>query len=260
MKTKICQLVLPLLMPVLLLAAGKKPARDYYQIIIYHFKTEAQEKAIDAYIGAAFLPAAHRLGIASVGVFKPLANDTSEDKRVYVLLPFKSEEQLMSFPGKLDADAAYTTAAASWLDVPYNEPAYTRMESIWLQAFPMALQLQLPKLNSPLASHIYELRSYESPTEKLFRNKVHMFNEGGEVPLFKRLNFNAVFYASVIHGSRMPNLMYMTSFEDMADRDAHWKTFSADPEWKKLSSMPFYQHNVSRNETIFLRATPYSDY
>ena len=87
-----------------------------------------------------------------------------------------------------------------------------------------------------------------------------MFNEGGEVDLFKRLNFNAVFYAEVIAGSSMPNLMYMTSFENKADRDAHWKTFVDDAEWKKLSGDPMYQHNVSKADIVLMRAAEYSDY
>ena len=120
--------------------------------------------------------------------------------------------------------------------------------------------LTLPNLNSPKAERVYEFRSYESPTEKLFRNKVQMFNEGGEVALFKRLNFNAIFYSEVIAGGSMPNLIYMTSFENMADRDAHWKTFTADPEWKKLSSDPSYQHNVSKADIILMKAASYSDY
>src|SRR5215217_5987049 len=103
--------------------------------------------------------------------------------------------------------------------------------------------MAVPQLSSAKAQRIYELRSYEGPTEKLYLNKVQMFNQGGEVPLFKRLNFNAVFYASVLAGSRMPNLMYMTTFENRAEREAHWKTFTDDAEWKKLSSMPEYQHN-----------------
>jgi hypothetical protein len=86
-----------------------------------------------------------------------------------------------------------------------------------------------------------------------------MFNEGGEVPLFKRLGFNAVFYADVISGSHMPNLMYMTSFENRAAREEHWKSFSADPEWKKLVALPEYQHNVSKAEVILCHAADYSD-
>lgn len=86
-----------------------------------------------------------------------------------------------------------------------------------------------------------------------------MFNEGGEIDLFKRLGFNAVFYSSVISGAKMPNLMYMTTFENKAARDAHWKTFVEDPFWKKLSAMPEYQHNVSHIDITFLHPTDYSD-
>jgi hypothetical protein len=87
-----------------------------------------------------------------------------------------------------------------------------------------------------------------------------MFNEGGEVGLFKRLNFNAVFYAQVLAGNKMPNLMYMTTFENMQDREAHWKAFGDDPFWKKLSSLPEYQHNVSHADIIFLHPVAYSDF
>jgi hypothetical protein len=87
-----------------------------------------------------------------------------------------------------------------------------------------------------------------------------MFNEGDEVGLFKRLRFNAVFYAEVISGRRMPNLMYMTTFIDLASHDEHWKAFSNDPYWKKLSAMPEYQHNVSKINIYLLRPTEYSDY
>ena len=87
-----------------------------------------------------------------------------------------------------------------------------------------------------------------------------MFNEGGEIDLFKQLNFNAVFYGSVVSGSRMPNLMYMTTFENKTDRDAHWKAFGDSPVWQKLKALPEYQNNVSKNDQIFLYPTLYSDY
>ena len=238
---------------------GKPPAGEFYEIKVYHFKTAEQEKGLDDYLQNALIPALHRIGIAKTGVFKPLANDTAADKLVYVFMPLKSFEQLLSLPGKLEKDAGYNTAGSVYLNAAYNNPPYTRMESIILKSFRMAPQMQLPGLATPLAERIYELRSYESPTEKLYVNKVHMFNEGGEVPLFKRLEFNAVFYGEVISGSHMPNLMYMTSFDNMASREQHWKNFSADAAWKKLSAMPEYQHNVSKAEIILLRAAPYSD-
>jgi hypothetical protein len=52
----------------------------------------------------------------------------------------------------------------------------------------------------------------------------------------------------------------MTTFENMQDRDAHWKTFVEDAEWKKLSAMSEYQHNVQHIDIIFLRPVPYSDF
>ena len=87
-----------------------------------------------------------------------------------------------------------------------------------------------------------------------------MFNEGGEVTLFKRLNFNAIFYAKAIVGDRMPNLIYITSFNNMADRDAHWKAFGASPEWQSISNMPKYAKSVSRNETVLMIARMYADF
>ena len=90
--------------------------------------------------------------------------------------------------------------------------------------------------------------------------KVHMFNEGGEVTLFAKLNFNAIFYSKVIAGSRMPNLIYMTSFNNMDDRNEHWKAFSADPLWKKISAAPEYLKTVNRNETILMSARDYADF
>jgi hypothetical protein len=134
------------------------------------------------------------------------------------------------------------------------------METILLKAFPLAPQMQLPSLKSAKKERVYELRSYESATELKFDNKVKMFNEGDEIGLFKKLNFNAIFYSEVVAGSKTPNLMYMTSFENKADRDEHWKTFGNDPYWKKLSAMPEYQNNVSHIDITFLYPTEYSDF
>jgi hypothetical protein len=53
--------------------------------------------------------------------------------------------------------------------------------------------------------------------------------------------------------------MYMTSFENMAAHDDHWKTFGADPTWKGLSADPQYQHNVSHIDIVLLHAASYSE-
>jgi len=239
---------------------NKKPAREFYQLTVYHFKNAEQEKVLDNYFQNALLPALHRLKINNAGVFKSWANDTVQDKLLYVFMPFKSLEAVTDLPSKLKGDAGYLAAGAPYLEAAYNDPPYSRIETILLRAFPLAPQMQLPALQSPKKERVYELRSYESATEKKFENKVEMFSQGDEIGLFKRLNFNAVFYSEVIAGSKMPNLMYMTSFENRTARDEHWKTFGNDPYWKKLSTMPEYQNNVSHIDITFLYPADYSDF
>jgi hypothetical protein len=234
--------------------------REYYQLQVFHFRTNAQEAMIDEFLSRAFLPAMHRQSIAQVGVFKPIGNDTASDKLIYVLLPLKTAGQFSNITSALLKDKNYVQAAKQWNELPPTNPPYVRLETIFMQAFRLAPRMKLPALKSPKNQRVYELRSYESATEALYRNKVKMFNEGGEIALFARLQFNAIFYAEVLAGSRMPHLMYLTSFENMEERNRHWKTFVDDPEWKKLSSMPEYQNNVSKADIILMRAAEYSDY
>jgi hypothetical protein len=237
-----------------------KKEREYYRLTVYHFNTAAQEKVLDNYLQNALVPVLHRMNIKNVGVFKSHTNDTVTDKTLYVLVPVQSLDAVMKIPAKLGSDQDYLSAGAEYNNAVYSSPSYTRMETILLQAFPLAPQLQQPVLNGPRKERVYELRSYESATENIFKNKVQMFNEGGEIDLFKRLNFNATFYGEVIAGGKMPNLMYMTCHENKTVRDANWKTFVDDPFWKKLSSQPEYQHNVSHIDIMFLYPTDYSDF
>ena len=238
-------------------AAG--PGRQYYRLSVYHFKDREQEKILDQYFAGALLPALHRMRIVSAGVFKALANDTASDKKIYVFIPFKSAGEVQELNDDLQKDKNYQAAGQEYLNAVFSTPPYTRIETIILYAFPLAPRLQLPGLTSAKNERVYELRSYESATEKIYQNKVKMFNDGDEIGLFKRLGFNAVFYSEVIAGPRMPNLMYMTTFENMADREKHWKAFSDDAQWKTLSGLPLYQHNVQHADILFLRPTDYSD-
>lgn len=229
----------------------------YFILRVYHYKDALQEASIDSFLQYRYLPFLHSSKLNNVGVFKALANDTATDKRTYVFIPFKSLKEWESFSS--NSIEPTVTGDAGYVNAAYNKPAYTRFETILLKAFPLMEALAPSKLTAPKNQRVYELRSYEGPTEKFFRNKVKMFNEGGEIALFSRLGFNAVFYSEVVFGSKMPNLMYMTSFDNMESRNEHWKAFSADPAWKTLSALPEYQHNVSHSDIIFLRPTEFSN-
>lgn len=248
----------------ILLTAWNKPSKkregEFYQLTVYHYSSVQQEQLLDNYLQNALLPALHRNNMNKLGVFKAIANDTGALKTLYVLMPVKNLEVLSKIQEKLQADNEYQTAGAAYINAPNNAPAYTRIETILLKAFSLAPALQVPGLKAAKKDRVYELRSYESATEKIFKNKVHMFNEGDEIGIFKKLNFNAVFYSEVVAGGKMPNLMYMTSFESMDDRNAHWKAFGSDTSWVKLKTMPQYQNNVSHIDITFLRGAEYSDF
>jgi hypothetical protein len=235
------------------------PVRQYYKLSVYHFKDSTQEKVLDRYFSGALLPALHRMNILTVGVFKSLANDTVSDKRIYVFIPFHSAGEIQKLNDDLEKDEMYRTSGGEYIDAAFSNPPYTRMETIILYAFPLSPEMKLPRLRAAKNERVYELRSYESATEKILRNKMKMFNVGNEIGLFRRLDFNAVFYSEVIAGPKMPNLMYMTTFENMEEREKHWKAFSNDAQWKTLTAMPEYQNNVQHAEIIFLRPAPYSD-
>ncbi|MBU3821213.1 NIPSNAP family protein [Flavobacteriaceae bacterium XHP0103] len=247
---------------VLLLLTYKISAqnRDFYQIKTYLMNTPQQMEITENFLEDAYLPALKRNGIKAVGVFKPKTIESDSIKKIMVLIPFSSMDAFLNIDDKLQKDNAYLSAGANYLNATYTDAPYMRLESTLLKAFPNHPLLTPTPLNGPRKDRVYELRSYESATEAILKNKIDMFNVGGEIKLFDKLEFNAVFYAEVISGNKMPNLMYMTTFENKAKRDELWKAFFSSPEWKVLSAETKYKNNVSKAEIIFLTPTEYSDY
>ncbi len=240
---------------------SKEVKPEFYSLIIYRIKNKVQEDKVDQYLKQAYLPALHRVGLKNIGVFKPIASDTAAfGKVIYVLTSFKSLEDFNKITTSLAQDQQLAKDGADYLDSKYNEAPYERLETVVMRAFPNMLAMETPKLTGARSERVYELRSYESSTEKLYRSKVKMFNTGDEIGLFKRLGFNAVFYADVIAGSKMPNLIYMTTFENKASRDEHWKNFVADAQWKQLLTIEEYKNTVSKADIWLLSPTDYSDY
>lgn len=237
-----------------------KTEREFYLIQIYHCNSISQINGVDAYLKNTYLPYLHKMGIEKIGVFAPIDNDTASDKRIYVWLPMPNLNTLDLLDQDVEKLDPMTKNALVDLENQDGSLPYTRVERIITKSF--IDQPKYEKTSSLIKStgRIYEYRSYESPTENMHLRKVHMFNQGGEVVLFKRLNFNAIFYSKAIAGARMPNLIYMTSFNNMEDRNEHWKAFGASPEWQSISNMPKYMNSVNRNETILMYARDYADF
>ncbi len=258
MKKKIMSLTCFILLNMFCIMAYAQ--KDIYEIRVYKLKSADQVNATDNYLKDTYLPAMHRLGIKQLGVFKPISNDTAEIKVIYVIVPYISLEVWRRTKSNIETDPVYTAAAKAFTEADTSHLPFVRMESTLLEAFPDQPKL-IPTTLKPNPDALYELRSYESPTEKLHQIKVNMFNAGGEIPLFKRLDFQAVFYADVLSGSHMPNLVYMVVFQNAAAREEHWKAFGSSKEWKTISTDPQYENNISVShiDSILMHRTAYSD-
>ncbi|WP_373493754.1 NIPSNAP family protein [Aquiflexum sp.] len=232
--------------------------RDIYEMRTYHIENKDQENQIDDYLKNALLPALHRNGVGKVGVFKPISSQPDAGKKIYVFIPYKSMKQYLAIPSKLEKDNKYLEAGNSYIHATHDKPPYKKIETALLQAFKGMPRFKESNVTGPKKEQVYELRSYEAATERLYKQKVKMFNEG-EIDIFFKLDFNPVFFAETLAGAQMPNLMYMTSFPNMETRDAKWKAFGSDPDWDRMKVMEEYQNTVSRNDTRLLYPTDYSD-
>lgn len=232
-------------------------SKDLYELKIYHLKNTDQEKQVEYFLENAYLPALERAGIGNIGVFKPIKEDTATTRKIYVFIPYTRPEQFLTVPQTLENDTKYNENGRGYLNAPHDNPPYQRIETVILQAFEGMPRFKETGLTNASSERVYELRSYESATEKLYKNKVKMFNDG-EIEIFDRLGFNHIFYGEVIAGSHMPNLMYMTSFSNMESRDKHWDAFGKDAAWKSLSSMEEYQNNMNHADILLLQPTSYS--
>jgi NIPSNAP protein len=231
--------------------------REFYELRRYHLSSGPQRKLCDDFFRDALVPALNRLSISPVGVFDlTIGPDTPS---IYVLMPSLSLETLVTAETRLAQDAEYLKAGAPFLNAPAIAPAFLRMESSLMQAFEKIPKLKLPPATAANGPRVFELRTYESPSDQDHKRKVEMM-QSGEEEVFAKAGFSQVFYGDTLIGSRLPNLTYMLSYESVSDRDKRWAAFRTAPEWKAMSSQPRYAFEaiVSNITNVILTPTAYS--
>ena len=219
--------------------SGAKPAREYYELRRYHLQMGPQTALAEAYFSDALVPALTRLGVGPVGVFR--LEYGPETPAYYLLLPAPSVEALASVQARLAQDLVFLKAAEPFWNAPATAPSFLRVESSLLAAFEGWPRLVPPPGSAAKSKRIFQLRTYESPSDAAHIRKVEMFNHG-EFELFRKAGLNPMFFGDTLIGPRLPSLTYMLSCADMGELEAGWAAFSADPAWKKLSSDPRYSY------------------
>ena len=240
-------------------ACDTAEVRDYYQIKIFNLDSDQQEATMDIYLKTAFIPGLHRAGIENVGVFKPIEGTNDHKKFIMVFIPFQSFQDIEKLNETLSKDETYLTDGKNYIQASHDDPPYARMESILLKSFSEMPQYAVPELSSQPSQRVYELRSYEGATEQLYERKVEMFNDAGEVNLFKELEFNPVFFGEVLSSAHMPHLMYMTTFSDTLSQQEHWDAFRTHPDWLEMKEIERYKNTVSSITKYLMYPTDYSD-
>jgi hypothetical protein len=213
--------------------ASATSPREFYQLRKYALQTGPQLALTQNYFEHALMPALNRMAMAPVGAFK--LDIGPEAPAYYLLIPATSIEALVMLDTRLTEDAEFTKASAAFWGAPASAPAFVRVESSLLSAFP-----EWPKIVAPKGDkRIFQLRTYESASYAGHVRKVQMFNEA-EIGIFTRTGLAPVFFGDTLIGSRMPSLTYMLTFSDVADLNAKWNVFVSDPAWKELSHRPEY--------------------
>jgi hypothetical protein len=236
-------------------ASGK--ARLYYELRRYQLSSGPQKKICDDFFQNALIPAANRLGVTPVGVFNLTIGP--ETPAMYVLLPSPSLETLVNAEARLARDAEYMKTGAAFLNAPAVEPAFNRLESSLMIAFEKIPNITLPAATATNGPRVFELRTYESPSDQDHKRKVEMM-QSGEEAIFAKAGFSQVFYSDTLIGPRLPNLTYMLSYENVAVRDKLWSAFANAPERKAMQSLPRYafENIVSNITNVILTPAPYS--
>lgn len=231
--------------------------KEYYEHRVYEISTVEQHDMVVSFVSNALIPAYHKQGISTVGAFIP-TDAEAQGLDVHVLVPLQRFSDFESLYDDIYQDDAFLSAASRYLNLDDPEKkAYDRINSRLMVAFDSMTHLAVQE--TTVDGRVFELRSYESFSELKGRKKVAMFDEGGEVTIFRDLGFEPVFFAEALTGDELPNLVYMVTYDSEEARAEFWDTFREEPRWVAIKDLPEYANTVSKIHSYILKAIPNSD-
>jgi hypothetical protein len=222
--------------------------REFYELRKITLDTDAQREGFDRFMAEAAVPALNRMGVEPVGVFHVVDGD----RPAYMLTRHTSLDSVATMIASMGSDAEFQEAGEAFIDATAQTPAYGRMTTSLLTAFK-----GMPKLETPVTSpgRVLQLRIYESHSVAANQKKIEMFNDAGEISIFREAGLHPVFFGEAIAGPQLPNLTYMLAFESEEEQQANWQTFINHPDWKRISAMPEYANDriISNITNLILR-------
>ncbi len=236
-------------------AAAQAKRQQYIELRFYdlHNDQSNQRQRLTDFFEKAHLPMMKKRGVSSIGYFQVYLGP--DMPKIVTVTAWPSLAALESVHNGLAGDQDWQATLRKHSGAA---PLFDRTETWLLQAFEGMPEVGQPSAKEDGSSHIFLLRIYESVSYESHLRKVDMFNSGGEIDIFLRTGLNPLLFGSTLYGGRMPNLVYMLWFDDMAAHDAAWDKFRAHPDWKKISSDPKWAGTVSNISNIVLTPLPFS--
>ena len=218
--------------------SGQSSSQQYFEWIRYHLPLGTRQRYVSDYYRDVAIPALNKAGINNVGVFN--VNRGINNPTLHVIIPHPTMESVVTLSDKLLDDKSFVQAGERFLTASADEAAFVTMEKTIMRAFTHLPEIQVPTQKKENKPRIFQIRTYQAHNLTASKRKIQMFNEGGEIAIFKKTGLQPVLFGETIIGNMMPNLVYMLAFDDMSDMDKKWDVFRADPEWTKLSADPYY--------------------
>lgn len=227
--------------------------REFIEFRTYSVRNESKKTLLVETLDKALIPALNAQGIKPVGVFVPISTETKFENNVFVVIPHKTIDSYLNLTDKLLADPTYRKNAAAFFTTNSKDPVYDGCESSLLKCFEHCPKIETPDLG---VDRIFQARIYRSFNIERNAAKIHMFNHGGEMALFRELGIRPIFFGEALSGKMLPNLTYMVAGENAEQHEKAWKDFVAHPKWQEIKTNPAYSDTATEIIRVLLKPSP----
>jgi hypothetical protein len=235
-------------------AAKNESKTNFYLMENYYLRHSTQLPRINEFMSQGMLPASSKFHSGPKIFLEALV--AAHLPQFVVIYGLESLDELSSMRAKLRQDSTFQKALAAWENGP--EPPYEHFSHTLLKATDYSTDISTAPVKAG-PPRIFELRVYHSPTWKQL-TALHQRFAGPEIKIFHRVGVHPILYTETVIGANMPNLTYLTPFENLAAREKAWDAFGADPEWIKVRKESIDAHGQISSviQITLLKATAYS--
>ena len=206
-------------------SAAEGPARPFFEFLTFRLQIGSQTQRMSSWAEKRMLPLFSKHGFGPVGVFNE--SNGPNIPSLHVLLSYPSLAECQKLWESVMRDPEWGKGIEELDSGP--TPSFYRADGWLLRATDFCPAF---KAVSGKPGRVFELRIYESPTERQLR-ALHERFAGPEIPIFHRSGIHPILYANTVIGPDMPNLVYLTPYDSLAQLEEAWRAFRSDPEWPK---------------------------